>query len=81
MHRVIDRSPRDRHSIVFFFYGNANTELRTLDGSKKDAEDPLTVERHMTRRLRESYGKGKQSGYKSTWTSIHQSNSMVLFMR
>ena len=59
MHRVINRTPRDRYSIVFFFDGNADTELRALDGSEEDVDDPLTVERHMTRRLTESYGKRK----------------------
>ncbi len=57
MHRVINRNPGDRYSIVFFFDGNADTELRALDGSEKGDEDPLTVERHMIRRMTESYGK------------------------
>lgn len=59
VHRVLNRNPWDRYSIVFFYDGNADAELRALDGSEKDVENPLTVEQHMVRRMTESYGKGK----------------------
>ncbi|RAO64734.1 uncharacterized protein BHQ10_000746 [Talaromyces amestolkiae] len=55
VHRVINREPGDRYSIVFFFDGNGDTKLSPLDGSEED--NPLTVEQHMIRRVVESYGK------------------------
>ncbi|CEN59744.1 hypothetical protein ASPCAL02188 [Aspergillus calidoustus] len=55
VHRVINREPGDRYSIVFFFDGNGDAKLAPLDGSQED--DPLTVEQHMIRRVAESYGK------------------------
>lgn len=55
VHRVINRSPQDRYSVVFFFDGNLDAELRALDGSEKEVVDPLTVEKHMRRRFTESY--------------------------
>lgn len=60
VHRVINYNPWDRYSIVFFFDGNLDTELRALDGSENDIDDPLTVEKHMLRRMAESYGKHKK---------------------
>ncbi|KAL2844375.1 Clavaminate synthase-like protein [Aspergillus pseudoustus] len=55
VHRVINREPGDRYSIVFFFDGNGDAKLAPLDGSEE--ENPLTVEQHMIRRVAESYGK------------------------
>lgn len=55
VHRVINREPGDRYSIVFFFDGNGDAKLSPLDGSEDD--NPLTVEQHMIRRVVESYGK------------------------
>lgn len=57
VHRVINRNPWDRYSIVFFFDGNADTELRALDGSEANDPNPLTPEKHMLNRMTESYGK------------------------
>ncbi|CAG8883006.1 unnamed protein product [Penicillium egyptiacum] len=57
VHRVINGNPWDRYSIVFFFDGNADTELRALDGSEANEPNPLTPEKHMLRRITESYGK------------------------
>ncbi|KAL4863385.1 hypothetical protein BDV12DRAFT_202160 [Aspergillus spectabilis] len=54
VHRVINREPRDRYSIVFFFDGNGDAKLSPLDGSE---DNPLTVEQHMIHRVAESYGK------------------------
>jgi isopenicillin N synthase-like dioxygenase len=56
VHRVINREPGDRYSVVFFFDGNGDAKLAPLDGSQEE-EDPLTVEQHMIRRVAESYGK------------------------
>lgn len=54
VHRVINREPGDRYSIVFFFDGNGDAKLSPLDGSED--KNPLTVEQHMIRRVAESYG-------------------------
>ncbi|KAE8553906.1 hypothetical protein EYB25_002444 [Talaromyces marneffei] len=55
VHRVVNREPGDRYSIVFFFDGNGDAKLSPLDGSEED--NPLTVEQHMIRRVAESYKK------------------------
>ncbi|PWY76501.1 Clavaminate synthase-like protein [Aspergillus sclerotioniger CBS 115572] len=57
VHRVINQNPWDRYSIVFFFDGNPDTELRALDGSEAEDSHPLTPEQHMLHRMTESYGK------------------------
>jgi isopenicillin N synthase-like dioxygenase len=62
VHRVINRNPGDRYSIVFFFDGNIDAKLTAMDGSEKDVSNPLTVEQHMIRRVTESYGKKGYSG-------------------
>ena len=57
VHRVINRNPGDRYSVVFFFDGNLDCRLSPLDGSgEKEGEEVLTVEGHMLTRMRESYG-------------------------
>ncbi|KAL4949469.1 Clavaminate synthase-like protein [Aspergillus filifer] len=55
LHRVINREPGDRYSVVFFFDGNGDAKLASLDGMEEGK--PLTVEQHMIRRVAESYGK------------------------
>lgn len=55
VHRVLNKNPTDRYSIVFFFDGNLDCPLDPLDGS--EADEVLTVEGHMIRRMTESYGK------------------------
>lgn len=57
VHRVVNRNLWARYSIVFFFQGNIDTELRALDGSEADLENPLTVEQHLLRRMTDSYSK------------------------
>ena len=57
VHRVINRNPGDRYSVVFFFDGNLDCRLSPLDGSGEgEGEDVLTVEGHMLARMSESYG-------------------------
>lgn len=53
VHRVINVSPTDRYSIVFFFDGNLDCSLAPLDGSEHVG--PKNVEEHMMRRLTSSY--------------------------
>jgi isopenicillin N synthase-like dioxygenase len=61
VHRVINKEPTDRYSVVFFFDGNLDCPLAPLDGGPVDG-DVVTVEGHMLRRMAESYGgaKGKR---------------------
>jgi isopenicillin N synthase-like dioxygenase len=61
IHRVNNRNPSDRYSIVFFFDGNIDAKLSAMDGSEEDVSNPLTVEQHMTRRVADSYGKNGSS--------------------
>ena len=56
VHRVVHRNPTERYSVVFFFDGNLDCSLKALDGSQRDEEEGLTVEKHMIRRMTESYG-------------------------
>jgi isopenicillin N synthase-like dioxygenase len=55
-HRVINKNPWDRYSIVFFFNGNLDCELAPLDGSKAEGKVG-TVESHLVDRMNRSYGK------------------------
>ena len=57
MHRVLNKNPTDRYSIVFFFDGNLDCPLAPLDGTPVQG-DVLTVEGHMIERMTTSYGKG-----------------------
>lgn len=59
-HRVLNKNPGDRYSIVFFFEGNLDCPLSPLDGTPVDGRT-LTVEEHMIKRMTESYGKGEKS--------------------
>ena len=54
LHRVINKKPTDRYSVVFFFDGNLDCGLSPLDGSTAKG-DVVTVEQHMIRRLTQSY--------------------------
>jgi isopenicillin N synthase-like dioxygenase len=58
-HRVLNKNPTDRYSVVFFNDGNLDCSLSPLDGSKPTPGDATTVEEHMFKRIAESYGKGK----------------------
>lgn len=57
LHRVVHTNPTDRYSVVFFFDGNLDCSLRALDGSQREDEEGLTVEKHMIYRMTHSYGK------------------------
>lgn len=57
VHRVINHSPCDRYSVVFFFEGNLDCQLNPLDGSgETEGEEVLTVEGHLLTRMGDSYG-------------------------
>ncbi|KAF2669636.1 putative 2OG-Fe(II) oxygenase family oxidoreductase [Microthyrium microscopicum] len=53
VHRVINRSGKERYSVPFFFDGNLDYVLRPLDGSE-DVE--YTVEEFMKERFQKAYG-------------------------
>ena len=58
VHRVINKAPRDRYSAAFFYDGSLDCPLVPLDESNKSSGggDVLTVEKHMIKRITESYG-------------------------
>lgn len=56
VHRVINKNPVDRYSAAFFFDGSLDCPLDPLDGSQPKVPG-LTVERHMIKRITDSYGK------------------------
>lgn len=66
VHRVLNKNKTDRYSVVFFFDGNLDWELRPLDGSEpEDQRDAvLTVEGHMLERIRTTYGNATKNGSK-----------------
>jgi isopenicillin N synthase-like dioxygenase len=59
LHRVVNRSGKDRYSVPFFFDGNVDCVLKPLDGSLVEG-NPLTVEGHMKERFASTYGRGKK---------------------
>lgn len=61
-HRVINKSGGDRYSVPFFFDGNADVELRPLDGSEPVGGRVVTVEEHMLERLGTSYARVEAGG-------------------
>ncbi|KUI71300.1 Sexual differentiation process protein isp7 [Cytospora mali] len=54
-HRVINRAKVDRYSIVYFWDGNRDFELRPLDGAEMDQKH-MTCEEYMFDRLKFSFG-------------------------
>lgn len=56
MHRVVNRAKVDRYSIVYFWDGNRDFELRPLDGTGAD-EKHMTCEEYMFDRLKFSFGR------------------------
>jgi isopenicillin N synthase-like dioxygenase len=60
LHRVLNRSTRDRYSVPYFFDGNMNCILKPLDG---DPNGPIiTVKEHLAARRDEVYGRGNNQG-------------------
>jgi len=58
LHRVINRTGRERYSVPFFFDGNIETVLSPLDGSAAVGGRAPTVEQHMKERFQSTYGRG-----------------------
>lgn len=56
VHRVINKAPRDRYSAAFFYDGALDCPLVPLDQKATASDgDVLTVEKHMIKRITESY--------------------------
>lgn len=58
LHRVWNQSSADRYSVVFFFDGNLDSKLKSLDGLQvqtKSSAEILTVEEHVRYRMTGSY--------------------------
>jgi isopenicillin N synthase-like dioxygenase len=66
LHRVVNRSGRDRYSVPFFFDGNVDCVLKPLDGSG-EGKQHLTVEQHMRERFGSTYGRGKKREGQVNW--------------
>ncbi|EAW12047.1 isopenicillin N synthase family dioxygenase [Aspergillus clavatus NRRL 1] len=57
-HRVLNRNSQDRYSVVFFYDGNLDYELKPLDPAKRAEEESapaITIEEHVRLRLTSSY--------------------------
>lgn len=54
LHRVINREPVDRYSLVYFFDGNREFRLRPVGG--KGEEEAMTCEEYIFDRIRSSFG-------------------------
>ena len=57
MHRVLNKNPTDRYSVVFFFDRNLDYKLRRLDklGHEEYEDKGLTAEEHMEERRMTTY--------------------------
>jgi isopenicillin N synthase-like dioxygenase len=63
IHRVVNKNPTDRFSIVYFFDGNVDFKLHRLDkvyGEGFEGEKAPTVEEHMIERTMASYNMSKK---------------------
>jgi isopenicillin N synthase-like dioxygenase len=65
VHRVINRSKKDRYSFPFFFDGNADVKLVPFDGSEPVHGRVVTVEEHMLERFGTTYSRGKKDGIRN----------------
>ncbi|KAH8205383.1 hypothetical protein TruAng_000462 [Truncatella angustata] len=61
VHRVINKSNKDRYSVPFFVDGNTDVKLLPFDGSEPWTGKVITAEEHMLERLGTTYGRAKQT--------------------
>lgn len=63
VHRVINKAPTDRYSAAFFYDGALDCPLTPFHrkGAFDEGGEILTVEKHMIRRIMESYGPSQKS--------------------
>lgn len=63
LHRVINKSGKERYSIPFFFSGNPDFMIdclpSCLDEGSRPKYPPITVHQWMTGRYADTYGKGE----------------------
>ena len=66
LHRVINRSGKERFSVPFFFSGNPNYTIRCLPNCEDPAEGakypPVTVHEWMAGRYADTYGTSEEKG-------------------
>ena len=64
IHRVINRSGKERYSIPVFFSGNPDYTIDCLPNCKKEGEKakytPVTVEQAVSSSYKESYGRAEK---------------------
>ncbi|KAF9895267.1 hypothetical protein FE257_000169 [Aspergillus nanangensis] len=64
IHRVINKSGRERYSIPFFFSGNPDYLCKCLPNCREEGEEakypPITVEEVVTASYKESYGRAEK---------------------
>ena len=64
IHRVINKSGRERYSIPFFFSGNPDYLCECLPNCREDSEPakypPITVENMVKGAYKESYGRAEK---------------------
>ncbi|KAK6083468.1 2og-fe oxygenase [Seiridium cupressi] len=61
LHRVINKSTKDRYSVPFFVDGNTDVKLLPFDGSEPLTGKVITAEEHMLERFGTTYGRAKQA--------------------
>jgi isopenicillin N synthase-like dioxygenase len=66
MHRVINKSTKDRYSLPFFFDGNVDVKLAPFDGSEPLTGKVITVEEHMLERFGTTYGRAERQTASAT---------------
>jgi isopenicillin N synthase-like dioxygenase len=62
LHRVINKSGKERFSVPFFFSGNPDYTIRCFPSCETELGakyDPVTVGEWMTGRYADTYGKGE----------------------
>jgi isopenicillin N synthase-like dioxygenase len=57
MHRVINKSAKDRYSVPFFVDGNTDVKLTPFDGSEPLTGKVITAEEHMLERFGTTFGR------------------------
>ncbi len=60
VHRVVNKSTKDRYSFPFFFDGNTDVKLAPFDGSMPLTGKIITSEEHMLERLGTTYGRAQK---------------------
>lgn len=59
VHRVINKSNKDRYSVPFFVDGNTDVKLTPFDGSEPLTGKIITAEEHMLERFGTTFNRAK----------------------